>query len=101
MACSLGHVNLFAMVCNLFAMVCNLFILAATLQDRQETAEKMASDLAEELKALQIQKDALEQRNQQLEAALQQSNDKQMATPVEAPQISNEVSPYLLKIHQR
>lgn len=30
----------------------------------------MASDLAEELKALQVQKDALEVRNKQLEAAL-------------------------------
>ena len=39
-------------------------------QDRQESAEKQAGDLAEQLKAMNMEKEALEARNRQLEEAL-------------------------------
>ena len=51
----------------------------------------MAADLAEELKALQVQKDALEQRNMQLEAALLKSSDQNTARPSDRPHSANEV----------
>ena len=61
--------------------------LEINLQDRQETAEKMAADLAGELKALQLQKDSLEQRNMQLEAALLKSRaDQSSAQPSDRPE---------------
>ena len=40
------------------------------MQDRQESAEKQAGDLAEQLKAMNMEKEALEARNRQLEQAL-------------------------------
>lgn len=74
-----------------------LLSLERLLQDRQESAEKMAADLAEELKALQIQKDALEQRNKQLEAALLRSTDQQAATSCDMPHRSSQVSNWNLQ----
>jgi hypothetical protein len=40
------------------------------MQDRQESAEKISGDLAEQLRALQLEKDVLERRNRQLEEAM-------------------------------
>lgn len=40
------------------------------MQDRQESAEKIAGDLAVQLKAVHLEKGALERRNLQLEQAL-------------------------------
>ena len=67
----------------------NQFLL---LQDRQESAEKMASDLADELKDLQVQKDALEQRNKLLEAALLKSSEQQSLLSRERPVTIHKVS---------
>lgn len=56
----------------------------------------MASDLAGELKALQLQKDALEQRNIQLEAALLKSTaDQNSAQPSDRPERPTLVGTYL------
>ena len=40
------------------------------LQDRQESAEKLASELADQLKVVQLEKESLENRNRVLEKAL-------------------------------
>lgn len=53
----------------------------------------MAADLAGELKAMQLQKDALEQRNMQLEAALLQTRaDQSSARPSDRPERPSLVS---------
>ena len=40
------------------------------MQDRQESAEKLASELADQLKVVQLEKESLENRNRVLEKAL-------------------------------
>lgn len=48
----------------------HLLIFASFAQDRQESAERMAMELAEELQKVRLEKEALESRTKALEQAL-------------------------------
>ena len=54
-----------------------------SLQDRQESAERKAQELADKLRVMELEKESLELRNQQLERSLQQLAPQASSKPLQ------------------